>query len=322
MLRRLIRIDAKSDTLWCEKGHPICFEQIILTAISFAQPDESGEVPVLTEAALSFTVAAGGVAYTVDRRRGCISSVRKGDKELLGKPMELNFFRAPTDNDNMKWDWYRAHLHEPVAKVYSTSAEIQDNNVVITISHSFGWSIYQPFAKAKTKLIFSGNGVRIISDMLTSNKVTFLPRFGIRLFLPKSFDTAVYCGYGPHESYIDKHQACRFGSYTAPISEMYEDYIRPQENSSQYGCISAEVSGNDGALRFTGDDFSFNASEYTQEELSEKRHNYELEKCEYNVICIDSEMAGVGSASCSPVLDEKYRIALSDLHFDITMSVL
>ncbi len=254
-----------SDTLWCEKGYLICFEQIILTAISSAQPDGSREVPVLTEAALSFTVASGDVTYTVDRHRGCISSVRKGDKELLGKLMELNCFRAPTDNDNMKLDWYRAHLHEPVAKVYSTSAEIQDNNVVITISLSFGWSIYQPFANGKTKLIFSGNGVRIISDMLTSNKVSFLPRFGIRLFLPKSFDTADYCGYGPHESYIDKHQASRFGSYTAPICEMSEDYIRPQENSSHYGCISAQVSGSDGALSFTGDNFSFNASEYTQE---------------------------------------------------------
>lgn len=313
---------AKSDTLWCEKGYPVCFEQIMLTALKSAQPDGSREVPVLTETALSFTIVTGDVIYTVDRRRGCISSVCKGETELLGKPMEFNFFRAPTDNDHMKWDWYRAHLHEPVTKVYSTSAEMQDDSVIITISHSFGWSIYQPFAKGQTKLIFSGNGVRIISHMHTSNKVTFLPRFGIRLFLVKGFDTAGYCGYGPYESYIDKHQASRFGCFTAPVSEMHEEYIRPQENSSHYGCISAEVSGSDGRICFAGECFSFNASEYTQEELSDKRHNYELQKCEYNVICIDSGMAGVGSASCGPALDEKYRISLPNLHFDITMSVL
>ncbi|MBE6902379.1 MAG: glycoside hydrolase family 2, partial [Ruminococcaceae bacterium] len=313
---------AKSDMLWCEKGYPVCFEQVMLTEIKSAQPADSGEEPVLTETPLSFVVTMGDVTYTIDRRRGCISSIRKGADELLGKPMEFNFFRAPTDNDNMKWDWYRAHLHEPVTKVYSTSAEMQDNSVVITISHSFGWSIYQPFAKGETKLIFNGNGVRIISDMHTSNKVTFLPRFGIRMFLPKSFDIASYCGYGPYESYIDKHQASCFGSFTAKISEMHEDYIRPQENSSHYGCISAQVSGNDATICFAGDNFSFNASEYTQEELSSKRHNYELQKCEYNVICIDSGMAGVGSASCGPALDEKYRIALPDVHFEITINVL
>ena len=313
---------AKNDTLWCEKGCPLCFEQIVLTEIKPVQPVTVSGKPLLTEAAMTFTVTTDDIKYIVDRRMGCISSICKSGKELLGKPMEFNFFRAPTDNDNMKWDWYRAHLHEPVTKVYSTSAEVHADSVVVTISHSFGWSIYQPFAKGETRLVFGINGVHIISDMHTSNKVTFLPRFGIRLFVPKSFDTASYCGYGPYESYIDKHQGSHFSSFTALISEMHEDYIRPQENSSHYGCINAAVSGCEGVIRFTGEDLSFNASEYTQEELSSKRHNYELEKCEYNVICVDSGMAGVGTASCGPALDEKYRISLPDLHLDITMSII
>ncbi|MBQ9948125.1 MAG: glycoside hydrolase family 2, partial [Oscillospiraceae bacterium] len=312
---------SKNDTMWCERGYPVCFEQILLTRTKAVAAGCSGK-PVLSRDPMSFEIALGDIVYTVDRRKGCISSARKGNTELLAKPMEFNFFRAPTDNDGMKWDWYRAHLHEPVTKVYSTSAEEHDESIIITISHSFGWSIYQPFAKGETKLIFSGNGVRIVSDMHTSNKVIFLPRFGIRLFLPKSFDTAGYCGYGPYESYIDKHHASHFGSFTAPISEMHEDYIRPQENSSHYGCISAQVTSNAAAIRFSGDGFSFNASEYTQEELSSKRHNYELERCEHNVICVDSGMAGVGSASCGPALDEKFCISLPELHFDITMDIV
>jgi beta-galactosidase len=56
-------------------------------------------------------------------------------------------------------------------------------------------------------------------------------------------------------------------------------------------------------------------SEYTQEELALKRHNYELVKCESNVLCIDYFMAGVGSASCGPALDEKYRVPLPEIEF-------
>lgn len=48
-----------------------------------------------------------------------------------------------------------------------------------------------------------------------SNKVTFLPRFGIRLFLPRSFTQVRYYGYGPYESYADKRQASYMGRFCA-----------------------------------------------------------------------------------------------------------
>ncbi len=35
---------------------------------------------------------------------------------------------------------------------------------------------------------------------------------------------------------------------------------------------------------------------FSQEELAAKAHNYELERCESNVICVDYAMAGVGSS--------------------------
>ena len=63
----------------------------------------------------------------------------------------------------------------------------------------------------------------------------------------------------------------------------------------------------------------FSATEYTQEELSSKRHSFELEKCGSNVICVDAGMAGVGSNSCGPELLEKYRLSLPDIEADIRM---
>ena len=103
---------------------------------------------------------------------------------------------------------------------------------------------------------------------------------------------------------------------------MHEDYIRPQENSSHYGCKFASVTDGLTTIRFEAKgDFSFNASEYTQEELSSKRHNFELEKCPSNVICVDSMMAGVGSNSCGPALRDKYRIPLPNVELDIRIMI-
>ena len=116
------------------------------------------------------------------------------------------------------------------------------------------------------------------------------------------------------ESYIDKHQASWFGKFTARVDEMHEDYIRPQENGSHYGCEMMSVSDGNTSLCFTNDDgFSFSASPYTQEELAAKRHNFELEKSGFTVVCADFAMAGVGSAACGPKLADKYRIPLPEL---------
>ena len=103
---------------------------------------------------------------------------------------------------------------------------------------------------------------------------------------------------------------------------MHEDYIRPQENSSHWGCKHASVTNGETTIRFEAEgDFSFNASVYTQEELAGKRHNFELEQCKSNVICVDSAMAGVGSNSCGPELREKYRIPLPNVSMNIRMFI-
>lgn len=307
-----------------DAGEQVCFDQIVLCEM----PSEYGtkstaSKPTLTESPMKYIITAGEKRIVFDRRKGAISSVLKNDAEILKKPIEWNFFRAPVDNDVMRGDWYRAHLNDYDVKVYDTSARETDDGISIEMSHSFGWNIYQPFCKAKTRIIINGNGdIRIITDGETSNKVTSLPRFGLRLFLDKAFCNVKYYGYGPVESYIDKRQASYLGEFSSDISQMHEDYIRPQENSSHYGCRYAEITNGKTTIRFTSKkNFSFNSSVYSQEELASKRHNYELENSGYSIICIDGEMAGVGSNACGPELKEEYRILIPHIHFDFTIEL-
>ncbi|MGN0633856.1 MAG: glycoside hydrolase family 2 TIM barrel-domain containing protein [Oscillospiraceae bacterium] len=313
---------AKEKTSWCEKGYEVCFDQLELSNVKSAEPAAAENAPMLTDEPLGVTVTAENLSCHISKRTACIDSITAGGEELLSKPISFNFFRAPTDNDVMKGDWYRAHLNDYDAKVYSVSAAVENNKAVIKIRQSFGWNMYQPFANAETVYTIDGNGViNIKCEADTSDKVTFLPRFGIRLFMPEDFNKISYFGYGPYESYCDKHHSCYMGKFSCDIADMHEDYIRPQENSSHFGCKRLTVSSEKTLVTFTAaDDFSFSASQYTQEELSEKRHNYELEKCGDSVICVDSKMAGVGSASCGPALDEKFKIPLPHISLDITIS--
>ena len=322
---------AKNKTPWCEKGYYIGHEQIkLIEKDKKTILNNSAGIIELNEQPLEFNITAGENIYKFDRRKAQIISINNKGVEMLDKPLEFNFFRAPVDNDTMKQDWYFLHFNDYDIKVYETKAEVINNNVIITVSQSFGWNIHQPFARMEAQYVFYPDGgleIKGNAKFPYPEKVEFLPRFGIRLFMPKEFKNITYLGYGPVESYIDKHRAAYFGKFTADISEMHEDYIRPQENSSHFGCKymqvasdEATVSSDKATLRFEADkDFSFNASEYTQEELAAKRHNYELEKCGSSVICVDYHMAGVGSNACGPALLEKYRVPLPEIKFNFVI---
>ena len=314
---------AKRDTFWCEEGFEVCSDQVIIKDEFVPELSSEEESVTYSESSREVTVFCGEKRFVFCKRTGNIISVTCGGTEILTKPLSFNFFRAPTDNDNMCGDWYRARLNDYATKVYSVETGAGIGEVKINVSEAFGWNIYQPFAKMEVTYTFSESGeLKIDSKATFSNKVTFLPRFGLRFFVPKNFDRVEYLGFGPRESYCDKHRASYLGKFTALVSEMHEDYVKPQENSSHFGCKYMKLFSDNISVTFAGSgDFSFNASEYTQEELSAKAHNFELEKSQDNIICIDSRMAGVGSSSCGPALADEYRLPLPEISAQFSINI-
>lgn len=143
-----------------------------------------------------------------------------------------------------------------------------------------------------------------------------MPRFGLTLTLPREYRSVSYLGYGPDESYQDKHRASWIDRFETSVDSLHEDYVRPQENGSHFHCYDVQV----GPLRAEGRmPFSFNASYYTEQELTEKGHNYELEKSGHVIWHLDYGMSGVGSNSCGPVLLEKYRLDEEEIHWEMIL---
>jgi beta-galactosidase len=151
-----------------------------------------------------------------------------------------------------------------------------------------------------------------------------LPRFGLRIKLPGDVLNARYLGYGPYESYADKHRASFLCVFSTTPEKNHEDYLRPQENGSHFGCSFAEVKAYDGfGLRADSEtDFSFQLSPYTQEELTKKAHNFELEKAAGPVLCVDYRHNGIGSNSCGPRLLSKYAFEETKFAFALRLTPL
>lgn len=135
-----------------------------------------------------------------------------------------------------------------------------------------------------------------------------LPRFGLRFFLEAGMEQVSYLGYGPTESYVDKHRATYLGRFYAKVSDLHEDYLKPQENGSHFGTREVTVSGLGAQICVRGAGFSFSASHFTQEELTRKKHNFELVPVRETVLCLDFAQAGVGSNSCGPELLPQYHV--------------
>ncbi len=298
------------------------------------------------------TVEGGGFRYVFNKLTGMFETMSYRNRSLLDRPMELNVWRAPTDNDRVvKNLWLAAGYDRLQSRTYSvTWSALPEGGVEIRAVLGMApvyrqkyldvngvWHIFpdgrlsvhfeidrDKVANGELRDYFDHGEIRYnkrgLEDAFSVTEA-FLPRLGLRLFLPKEMNRAEYYGYGPYESYVDKRRADWQAAFRSDVAALHEDYLRPQENGSHYGCGYVRLEG--GGLRLTvcGDEpFSFNASPYTAEELTAKAHNYELEPCGSTVLCVDYRQSGIGSGSCGPQLAREYRV--NGEHFDFTFHFL
>ena len=261
-------------------------------------------------------------AYTIDKRTALFTEMKFAGREYLNHPMELNIWRAPTDNDMyIKSEWKKAHYDKAYIRAYTTEVVQGKHGVKITSHASVVAETVQKILDVTITWKIEAAG-KIDADIAVTKDDEFpdLPRFGVRMFLDKKLSAARYFGMGPQESYCDKHQAASHGLYQANVDDLHEDYIRPQENGSHYDCEYVELNNSRYGIVVSAENaFSFNASYYTQEELEEKTHNYELTESDSVVFCVDYALNGIGSNSCGPVVLEQYRFDDVLFRFQFTL---
>ena len=261
-------------------------------------------------------------AYTVDKRTALFTEMKFAGREYLNHPMELNIWRAPTDNDMyIKSEWKKAHYDKAYTRAYTTEVVQGKHGVKITSHASVVAETVQKILDVTITWKIEATG-KIDADVAVTKDDEFpdLPRFGVRMFLDKKLADVRFFGMGPQESYRDKHQAASHGLYRANVGDLHEDYIRPQENGSHYDCEYVELNNSRYGIVVSAENaFSFNASYYTQEELEKKTHNYELTESDSVVFCVDYALNGIGSNSCGPVVLDQYRFDDVLFRFQFTL---
>lgn len=313
-----------------EQGYELGFDEMKLAneddrnrqAVKWMEQEKAIGTINVKENDRQIVLQAKDFTYVLDKRTGLFEDMQFAGRSYMNHPMELNIWRAPTDNDMyIKQEWKKAHYDAAYTRAYRIEV-LQNKHGVLIMEHvAVVADTVQKILDVKMTWKINEDGkIEAAIEAIKDKEFPDLPRFGIRMFLNKKMDEITYFGMGPQESYRDKHQASCHGLFRSKVAQMHEDYIRPQENGSHYDCDYVELTnGQCGIAAVSKNPFSFNASVYTQEELERVSHNYELKESDSIVFCMDYAMNGIGSNSCGPDVLDKYRFAEEAFQFQFEL---
>ncbi len=154
-----------------------------------------------------------------------------------------------------------------------------------------------------------------------------LRRAGVVLYLDAALNNVDYFAQGPWENYNDRRDGVLAGRYSTKVTEMVTNYMKPQSCGGRENLRSLVLTDDNGrGLKFEVDskydDVSFSALPYTDEELMNAQHQWDLTPGKRVVLHLDACTRGVGNASCGADVDTlpQYRVQKKSYHFRVRIS--
>lgn len=315
-----LRVEAKLKAdiePFLEKGHCVASKQFGLKSLHTQKKQlalaQLGTVH-MQDAGNSYTVKGKGFSISLNKQTGTLSSIQYDGKEMLssGAGPAPYFYRAPGDNDgglNHAWRNYGIdQLNEKVVKVSVTANE--KNFVQITVNSQ---SIGKLGFMVENVIAYTvlGNGSIIVDAVLqpSFDKVA-MARMGTRMVLAESLENLTYYGRGPEENYVDRKSSQHIGRYDTTVSSMFEPYARPQfmGNRTDTQWLSLSDEQGNGIVLSSEELFGFSALHFSDEDILNVRHPYEIPIRKETVLCIDAGQTGLGGASCGPGVLPEYQL--------------
>ena len=255
------------------------------------------------------TVICFDLVCKFDKLTGSAVSIRFSNEEMLESPISPNIFRAPIDNDLINKEYWEK-CGFPHARFEVRNVSIRESEIIF--NGYFCSNSVRPLCFVDLSYSFGKNQVKISFNYRVSDFLKLaVPRIGIIFSVKRKFNEVIYYGYGPQESYIDKHNSCYKDLFQAKADEMFFNYIRPQENGSHYDCDFFSVSDGEQAITVEGESFYFSVLPFDVSTLSETKHNFDLPESKCRYISVDFFHRGIGSRSCGPTLLKKYEVPVN-----------
>ncbi|CAH0026942.1 unnamed protein product, partial [Clonostachys rhizophaga] len=335
-----------SEVSWAPRGHEVAWAQIKAPACLTVSPavtpnitsdDESSIKAEVKEARGRLVISRPGhnASIVFDLARGGFRWAGEAGVTITRGP-ELSIYRGMTQNDvgfgGDGAEWKRCLLQ--IARSWVTKHSWTSNDDAISVVSevrvgppSLTWAV-----RARLEYTISHSlqsvSVRVTGDIEkrkgSSPWPTTIPRIGLDMALPRSYNTVNWFGRGPGECYRDKKEAQRLGLYESKVEDLHVPYEVPQENGGRCDVDWLKLQAAGGSvvspaleIRMAQGPFSFVARHHTTQELEEKTHPHLLQECDDTLLYVDHAHHGLGSGSCGPPPFPHDRLYMGP--FDFTM---
>lgn len=136
----------------------------------------------------------------------------------------------------------------------------------------------------------------------------WLPRIGLELELPGSFDRFTWYGRGPFETYPDRKTGARIGRFEGSVADQDPGYVVPQTygNKTDVRWASLEDEAGVGLHVTSVDPADVSVRQYATDTLDRASHRQQLPDPDATFLTVDRAVSGVGG---SPVVTRPdYRV--------------
>ena len=299
-----VRYDLTAASGWHPAGMPIAWDEIPLPWGKRTPPiaTASASPASFTEVGNLITLRAKDVTALIDKSRGCITSIKAKEQEWLRTPLQLNFWRPPTNNDE------GAKLHHKLkiwqyagARATATSTNVvQDGNDVVITSEL---AIPAKHSSATIHYRFTGDGQILIETEFRPDKdLTTIPRIGYQCEIPSRTPLWKWYGNGPHENYADRKSGSWTTVHEGLIPTLFHRYIDPQESGNRTGIrwatISSPAGGSSLRMDATGDLLMEMACyPCAAKDIEYAMHSSELPPRDFYTLNLDHRQSGLGGTN-------------------------
>lgn len=317
------------DFAWAAAGHEVAKEKFLLPYFEAATAKVSQEPLSVNETDKTISITAANKTMSFDKKSGQLTSYLLNNEELIKSPLTVNFWRAQTDNDRAGWE-----THKVLApwKTLAKQLTIDDINVTNNKGNEITIRVeksYQDSAKVTLIYQIQGNGdIAVNMSLNADSSLPVIPRIGMQLGINNDYNNVTYYGRGPYENYIDRNSGAEIGVYNAPAKDLTTSYIVPQENGNRTDIQwwQLENNKNNSKIIIDGEQpLSMSLWPWSQENLDQAKHSYDLIEQGFHTLNIDLIQMGVGGTDswtslAAPI--EKYRIKAGNYQYQFTIKVV
>ncbi|MCI6728373.1 MAG: DUF4981 domain-containing protein [Bacteroidales bacterium] len=311
-----LRVVYKKDQTFCKAGHSVAQAQFTLSertalpAIAGKGDNKWGQTLAMHETRLFNS----NMAICIDNATGQLQSLAFNGKNVVANHEGFIY-------DNHRWIENDRFTNTDNGLTGNATVQVTEENGLTVIKTRRDGTIC---ATEVDYILYPQGMVDIVARFNPKNGE--VRRAGLVCAIDSTYDQVDYYAYGPMENYCDRKDGATIGRYHTTVDEMLVHYAKPQSTGGREGLreLILRNKQGEGVKIETEGQVAFSALRYTDADLMNCNHIWELTKRPYTVLHLDAWTRGVGNASCGQDVNTlpQYRVPQQTLTYKLRISPL